>query len=217
MARTSDPVADGPAMNALIHKAVRRDLDAFDAALGAYPDGDHERAEALGVRFRWLDRLLDHHHEGEEDHLWPVLRTGAARTELVAELSEEHERMVSALGAASDAIGRLSASASAADARAARESLAVLRRSVDDHFEHEERVVADLCSNADARALRNAVRKLGRGVSFREGLWFLQWVSDDTTPDEANFLGRLIPRPVRWLSGRFAADDYTRTSAVLHG
>ena len=96
----ADSVQDGTRMNSLIHRAVRRDLDDFARALDSFPAGDRERATALAARFQWFDTLLTHHHEGEEEILWPVLRTSPPNTEEVGELTDEHERIVAALSAA---------------------------------------------------------------------------------------------------------------------
>jgi len=66
----ADSLQDGTRMNSLIHRAVRRDLGDFASALDGFPAGDRERAAALAARFQWFDRLLTHHHEGEE-HIVP--------------------------------------------------------------------------------------------------------------------------------------------------
>lgn len=213
----SDPVHDGPAMNQLIHQAVLRDLDAFAAALDAFSAGDQARATSLAARFGWLDRLLTSHHEGEERHLWPVLKGQPADTAEVAELTDEHEHIVSALGTARENVRRFGASATAQDAAAAKDSVITLRSTAAEHFEHEQREMTDLCAHADQKALAVALKKMGRGVPLREGLWFIQWVSDGASPPDTAFLRRLIPPPVHWLSRRVAGRDYARVSAPLRG
>lgn len=130
----TDAVHDGPAMNALFHKAVRRDLDGFAAALKEFPAGNKDRAGVIAARFHWFDILLTHHHEGEEQILWPVLRGTPADTPEVGELTDEHEQIVNTLAAARTAMSSLGATASAADAQAALPAIGDLRAAALEHF-----------------------------------------------------------------------------------
>ncbi len=211
----ADPVQDGPAMNALIHKAVRRDLDGFSAALTNFPAGDHDRAAAIAARFTWFNTLLTHHHEGEEEILWPVLRGNPDDTAEVGELTGEHERIVTSLAAAREAMKQFGGSATAENAQAAQLAIADLNAAATEHFAHEESEIIELCSHADPDALGAALKKMGRSVPMRESLWFLQWVSDGTTPEETAFLHTLIPAPVHWVSKAVVGRDYAKRTVPL--
>lgn len=211
----ADAVHDGPAMNALIHKAVRRDLDGFTAALTDFPDGAHERATAIAARFGWFDTLLTHHHEGEEEILWPVLRGEPEDTREVGELTDEHELIVATLATAREAMKRFGVSASAEDASAAKLAIGELKRAATEHFAHEEGEIVELCAHADPAALGAALKKMGRSVPMREGLWFLQWVADGTTSQEAALLRTLIPTPVHWISKAVVGRDYAKQTVPL--
>ena len=212
-----DSVHDGPHMNALIHRAVRRDLSGFAGALDHFPAGDRDRAAALAARFGWLDVLLTHHHESEEQILWPVLRTSPPDTAEVAELSGEHERIVAALAAARTAFQRFGASGTAEDAATARDAIHELRAAADEHFGHEEAEIDQLCRHADPAALQAAYKKLGRYSGLKEGLWFMQWVSDGLPADEKAFLHTLIPGPVHWMSRTIYGRGYASATAPLRG
>lgn len=211
-------VEDAVAMNRLIHKAVRRDLGRFDAALGAFTAGDRERATALADLFARFDEMVTVHHVGEDTHLWPLFSGTPDDRVAVAELSAEHEQMVRSLTAAQAAVTRLGSSASGPDAVAARSTVGELSRDVDTHFAHEERDMEGLISRAEPDALRSAFRRLDREGGFVQGLWFMQWVADGTTSEERAFLERVVPAPFRWLSNRFAQRKYANaTAAVLVG
>ena len=211
----ANAVHDGPAMNALIHKAVRRDLDGFSTALTDFPSGQMDRASAIAARFRWFDTLLTHHHEGEEEILWPVLRGNPDDTTEVGELSDEHERIVTTLATARKAMERFGVSASAEDAQAALSAIGDLKAAASEHFAHEESEIVELCSHADQEALAAALKKMGRSAPMRESLWFLQWVADGTTPDETAFLRTLIPTPVHWISKAVVGRDYTKQTVPI--
>jgi len=62
-------------MNQIIHAAVRRDVARTERALRGMRDGDAERARQIQTAWRNLVRELTHHHEAEDEHLWPFLRS----------------------------------------------------------------------------------------------------------------------------------------------
>ena len=202
-------------MNSLIHRAVRRDLDDFARALDSFPADDRERAAALAARFQWFDRLLTHHHEGEEEILWPVLRTSPPTTEEVGELTDEHERIVAALAAARASFVRFGGSATAVDATSAASAVRELTAAATEHFTHEESEIVELCSKADPVALKAAFKKLGRRAGPREGLWFMQWVSDGASADDRAFLRTVIPPPVHWISKTVTGRSYATSTAPI--
>ena len=206
---------DGTRMNSLIHRAVRRDLDGFATALDIFPAGDRKRATALAERFGWFDTLLTHHHEGEEEILWPVLRSSPPDTEEVVELTDEHERIVAALAAARAAFTTFGGSATAGDAATAAGAVRELHAAATEHFTHEEGEIDDLCSHADPVALDAAFKKLGRSAGLRESLWFVQWISDGLPADDKAFLHQLIPPPVHWISKTVSGRSYAASTALL--
>jgi len=211
----ADSLQDGTRMNSLIHRAVRRDLGDFASALDGFPAGDRERAAALAARFQWFDRLLTHHHEGEEQILWPVLRTSPPSTEEVGELTDEHERIVATLAAARSAFAAFGSSATAADAASAAAAVRELDDAASEHFTHEESEIVELCSQADPVALKAAFKKLGRSAGLREGLWFMQWVSDGASADDRAFLRTVIPPPVHWISKTVTGRSYATSTAPI--
>src|SRR6476660_4404782 len=62
-------------MNEIIHAAVRRDLARTETALRSFPDGDRARAEGIKRAWDFLNHTLHDHHVGEEEHVWPYLRS----------------------------------------------------------------------------------------------------------------------------------------------
>ena len=62
-------------MNQIIHAAVRRDVARTEQALRALRDGDGARARQIQVAWRNLVRELTHHHEAEDELLWPFLQS----------------------------------------------------------------------------------------------------------------------------------------------
>lgn len=206
---------DGSRMNSLIHRAVKRDLIGFATALDVFAAGDHQQAAAMAKRFRWLDTLLTHHHEGEEHILWPVLRSSPPDTEEVVELTDEHERIVAALSAARTAFATFGGSATGGDAATTAAAVRELHAAATEHFTHEEVEMDELCSHADPAALDAAFKKLGRSTGLRESLWFLQWITDGLQPADNAFLRKLIPPPVHWMSKAISGRSYAVSTAPI--
>lgn len=211
----ADPVTSGATMNALIHKSVRRDLRRYEAALDRFPAGDRDRAAGIADAFERFDLMLSHHHEGEDRHLWPVLRGTPEDASQVGELTTEHDRIVSALATARDRMRSLRQSASAEDAASAQAAVIEVHAAAEDHFGHEEREMSALLARAEPEALKKAIRQLGRGAGLGESLWFLQWVSDDATEADRAFLRSIIPPPAHWMSRGIAGRKYAAARAAI--
>ena len=91
-------------MNEIIHAAVRRDLARAEAALRAFPDGDRQRAADLKRAWDFLSEMLHEHHVGEDENVWPYLRTlGEIDPELADVMESEHVEMAAAMARASAA------------------------------------------------------------------------------------------------------------------
>ncbi|MBA3233289.1 MAG: hemerythrin domain-containing protein [Propionibacteriales bacterium] len=210
----ADPAHDGPAMNRIIHQAIRRDLGRFDAALARFSPGERAKAEGLAQMFERFHTQLTYHHEGEERRLWPLLRGKPEDTAEVERFTGEHEDIASALTSARQAFDRLPATDGGDEAAVARRATNALLETASSHFEHEEREMDELCAHADPEALGKAQRQFGRDAGFTESMWFLQWVADDATPEQVSFLRRLIPPPAHAMSRLLAGGRYAKAKRV---
>ena len=117
---------------------------------------------------------------------------------------------MAALAATREAFARLGSSASAADAAAASAGLAQLREAAETHFAHEEAEMRELCEAADPVALGAAFKKMGRDASPAEGMWFMQWVGEGLSGQDAAGLNGTIPAPVRMISKLVAGRKYAK-------
>ncbi len=78
----------------LAHRAMVTDLPRIAEAanrLAANPDAT--RAAALSGYVDRVHTLINHHHEGENEYLWPRLRTHGADEAAIALLAAEHEEL----------------------------------------------------------------------------------------------------------------------------
>ncbi len=57
-----------------------------------------------------------------------------------------------------------------------------------------------LMEGADPDRLAAALKQMGRDAPPAQGLWFMQWVADGLTSQDAGKLAEIIPLPVRLIS-----------------
>ena len=202
-------------MNKAIHGAFRRDLERFLTALGAFRDGDTDRAAGLGRAWDNFDDQLTHHHTGEHEIAWPALQSIGVSTELLTQLDAEHDAMAVALGEARAAMTRLRSSAAAADAEAAREAFERLRQVTITHLEHEEAEIEPVyLAHQDGPEMK-AMGKAFAKVSPARGGRFFAWVTDGATKDEMDTITDGIPGPVLTILSGLFGRSYRRDVAPV--
>jgi hypothetical protein len=170
-------------MNKVIHGAFRRDLDRFVDALGAFRDGDAERATALGRAWANFDFQLTHHHEGEHEVAWPHLERAGITRELLDQMDAEHEVMAAALGTARAAMADLQREPTRARADTAQAAMESLRTAAVTHLDHEERELETFylenAEHPEVKAMEGQFRKQSPAVGGR----FFAWITDGITPE----------------------------------
>jgi hypothetical protein len=202
-------------MNKAIHGAVRRDLDRFLSALGSFQDGDRSRAAQLGTAWDNLDAQLTIHHEGEHDIAWPALESIGVSKELLATFDEEHEALAAALSETRAAMATFRASATSADAAAARASFERLSSVAGSHLDHEEAETEPVfLAHHDSPEMKAMGRQFGR-VSPAVGGRFFAWVLDGASPEEREAVTSMVPKPVLAIIGGIFGRSYRRDVASV--
>jgi hemerythrin-like domain-containing protein len=200
-------------MNALIHRAVRRDLGRLAAALDPWTDGDRGRAQDLERAFANLRRELTHHHEGEDTHVWPYLAGTGVGSDLLTEMETEHAAMATALAGTGSALLALAESGSSADAAAARASVAHTRSVVNAHLDHEEAELESQLREHEGTAEWKAVTGKLRHRSPRDAGSFFAWLTDGISRDDRAALKATVPTPVTVVLSRVFGRRYSREIA----
>ena len=183
-------------MNQIIHAAVRRDVARTEVALRAMRDGDAERARQIQTAWRNLVRELTHHHEAEDEHLWPFVQSRGVELSLLQTMEAEHVAMKTALGSVSGSIEALVAAPTAANATAAADEVSRAETVINGHLEHEERdVEAPLGDLEDDPEFKELAKKL-RPASIVDAANALAWMQDGAGERERTALRSTIPGPV---------------------
>jgi hemerythrin-like domain-containing protein len=200
-------------MNRVIHAAVRRDLARLESALGAARDGDVARARQLERAYANLQRELTHHHEGEDELVFPYLARIGSAPDLLKAMDDEHHAMADALAETRAAMAAYASSASAEDAKSARDSVARTQAVVERHLTHEENDLEPLLEPHLGTAEWKTVEKQLRPRSPALAGRFLAWIQDGMTDEGRSYLRSTIPPPVTALLGRVAGRTYHRDIA----
>jgi hypothetical protein len=208
--------ADMEFMNQLFHAALRRDLARTLETLAAAGNRGtpHRRAlvEHLGVV---LD-LLHHHHTGEDEGLWPLVRRRAPDLAAQLDMMEaEHTAVAAAIRSTRAAATRYAGDPTGA-ADELRNAVVALRDTLLPHLDHEEtevmpRVMRALSRRDWSALARREVRNRG---SFALAGTGLLWTADGLAPARRARFNRQVPALLRWLIDKRYGPAYRRRIAL---
>lgn len=202
-------------MNRVIHAAVRRDLSRTERALRAFADGDRGRAGDLDRAWHHLVRQLTHHHEQEDELIWPALRGLGIDTALLETMESEHQEMAAALSQATSAMGDFRQRADVASATRAAEAVQRAGIVTERHLTHEENELEPQVLPHLESAEWKAVEKKLRSGSPVQGGQFLAWLLDGSPHAEQEFVRTTIPPPVVLVFSRVFGLGYHRRIAPV--
>jgi hypothetical protein len=202
-------------MNQVIHAAVRRDVARTEQALRALPDGDGARARQVQTAWRNLVRELTHHHEAEDEHMWPFLESRGFDVALLEAMETEHVAMKEALASVSDALDALVADPTSARSAATADEVARARTVINGHLDHEEAdvegLMADIKEDADFKELTKKLRP----ASTVDAANALAWMQDGAGERELAGLRAAVPAPVVAVLTLLLARRYRREVAPV--
>ncbi len=203
-------ISDNSIMMVVIHDALRRDAAHLARAVEHRDLEDPQRRAALLSGWQVFARQLQHHHEGEDRDLWPLVRTylPAHDTEnaLLTEMEQEHERIDPLIAAVDSALQNF-------DTAWLAEATVTFRQELLAHLEHEEREAVPLLEAVltpqDWKAFSRAQRKDTGVKGARE---FFPYILDEADPERAAQLTKLLPPPLRVLVHRAWQPRYAKTA-----
>ena len=202
-------------MNVVIHSAVRRDLDRLATALENARDGDVERAGDLQRAYAHLHGQLKHHHEQEDQFVFPALSRLGIDPTLLEEMDSEHGAMSDALDETAATMQRYAVTGSAADASSARAELERTRAVVERHLAHEENELEPLMQpHLESEEWKQAQKALRKASPTTTGRFFA-WLTDGMDPESRSYLKSTIPAPVVFVLSKVLGRQYHRAVAPV--
>jgi Hemerythrin HHE cation binding domain len=202
----------------IVHSALRRDLRRTAMVLGAGAPISDERRQALAGHALWMMHFLHVHHSGEDDLLWPVIRSrNPDAAALLDQMDADHRRIAPAITRLEEAARAYAADASAhgrfteAVASMAEVTLPHLRR---EELEMMPVVAATLRHDEYADIGRRAFVKPKSFVELgREG----HWVIDGLDREGYEVITGVVPWPVRFVLIHGFKRGYARKRRALWG
>jgi hemerythrin-like domain-containing protein len=211
----------------MVHTGLRREFGLMPEVVRGVSDGDWERAQIVADYIELIGTTLEHHHIGEDQHIWPRLlqRCPAEILPLVHGMEKQHARIATLDGALTKGIAAWRADAKAANREAVLGTLGVLLPVLREHLGAEEEYVLPLVERHitgdewDAMVAESAsafppdMRPLLFGIMMYEGDPTAVGEALDKMPDDVR---RLITEAAPRLYGDYAERVYgTRTPELL--
>lgn len=195
----------------LMHHAFRRDLAGFEAAVRQTPLHDVAVWRALARRWDRFVEVLHHHHEAEDQHIWPPMLaqvSGEDRAVLEA-MEAEHERIDPALASCTAVFAEMADHPCVDHRNALDVHVTSLRTLLAEHLRHEETEALPLLQRTFSVEQNAAMEKaISTAYPLRLVPFLVPWVMDGVPEDVGvPFLresGRVYAVLLRVLRPRYA-------------
>jgi hemerythrin-like domain-containing protein len=202
----------------IVHSALRRDLRRMAMVLESDAPITDDRRRALADHALWMMHFLHVHHSGEDDHLWPAIRSrNPDAAALLDQMDADHRRIAPAITALEEASRAYAADAFAHDRFA--DAVRSMAEITLPHLRREELemmpVVAATLTHAEYSDI--AQRAFVKPKSFtdlgREG----HWVIDGLDREGYEVITGVVPWPVRFVLIHGFKRGYTKKRQALWG
>jgi hemerythrin-like domain-containing protein len=122
-----------------VHNCFRKQFGALPDLVRGVPDGDVGRARVIVGFLGDLTNSLHHHHEGEDELMWPLLLERAPMdSALVLRMEEQHERIGELYQRAADNAAVFADTAAPGSRAELAETLTELMAALSEHLRDEE-------------------------------------------------------------------------------
>jgi iron-sulfur cluster repair protein YtfE (RIC family) len=186
---------------AIVHRAFRDAFSESARLVRADPTPSPARLDFVGKHVAFVISLLQHHHEGEDELLFPLLAERVPdQAEMVHEVEAQHHDVVTAMASALEACAAWQAAPSPVSAETLAERLDTLNETLQPHLDDEEGRIVPLAaqhlSQSEWDALGdNATQSIPRKMlPIAFGL-----ITESLNPDDTAHMRSHLPPPVRML------------------
>jgi hemerythrin-like domain-containing protein len=203
-----------------VHNSFRQQFGALPELVAAVPEGDTARAGVVVEFLTELTTSLHHHHEAEDELMWPVLLEKAPMdSELILRMEEQHERIGELYQRAARNAAAFAATADAPGREELADTLTELVAVLGEHLHDEEVHILPLAERVMTVQEWNALGERGRaGIPKDRQLVFLGFLLRANTPERGREFLAQLPTPARvaWklLGRRTFTKEYRRIYGV---
>lgn len=204
----------------VVHTAILREFRLAPAAVLRPPVGDDKQASFVAAHLRFLCDILHHHHQAEDELLWPKLRARVTSSsiEVINEVEAQHHVIDAVLNRVEKRQSAWAEDPTTGNRDHLTEELERLYSVLADHLELEERALLPLAASvlttdewqavgaAGAASIPKSAMPLVLGMFFYEG-----------DPAVITDMLKEAPFPVRKLIPMIAPRVYARRAKRIHG
>lgn len=204
----------------VVHTALRREFRLAGPLVRRVPVGDVPRAKVVARHLDVLLRGLHHHHEIEDEHIWPLLRRRAAEetAPALALMHAQHDEIDRLVQGTALLLTMWSARADEELRNGLAEELGALNALLVDHLEVEERLAFPFAEQyVTGREWRKIGRRSEAGNPGRERALAFGMLQYEGDPEVLASMLASAPLPARLLVPRFARRAYRRHAIAVHG
>jgi hypothetical protein len=202
----------------VVHKMFRREFGEASKLVHAVAPGDRKRVALVVGHLKMLSLGLHHHHEGEDELLWPVLLERVAlQANMVRRMESQHARLSELLDRSDNLLDQWQTRADAVSRDELADVLLRVSAALDEHLADEENEVLPLVTAHLSIAEWQALMDRGQeGIpKGSKGFVLLGMILRDCDPGERAAFLALVPTPVRVLWRVVGTRIYERERARL--
>jgi iron-sulfur cluster repair protein YtfE (RIC family) len=198
MAQTTSTKPDVQEM-VIVHRMFRREYRLASVLVRGVAAGDRTRAAVVAAHLSELTAMLHHHHQGEDDLVWPRLH---ARTpissELVHRMESQHGQVGGLLGQLDELLPAWAAEPGLGQRESLAETLDALASALEAHLDEEEREILPLVEQHLTAAEWNELgERAVAAIPKARMLVLLGYILEGTSPSERQTMLGVLPPPVR--------------------
>ncbi|MBT0768599.1 hemerythrin domain-containing protein [Kineosporia sp. J2-2] len=187
----------------MAHRFYRREFAVLPAIIRAAPAGDRARARLVGDHLGMVTSALHHHHEAEDDLLWPLMleRVGPDAA-TVHRMESQHAHLAGLLARLEELNTRWRAEAGAGVRDELADVLAQASAVLDEHLSDEENDLLPLVpGNITVRewdaVMERARQDSGKALGMRRSLVMFGGMLEEAPEAERRRMLAEVPAPVR--------------------
>lgn len=204
----------------VVHTAMLREFRLAPSSVTRTRPGDRKRAAAVAGHLRFVCDLLHHHHQGEDDLLWPKLRdrAGPNAIEAIDEAEAQHHEIDASLRRVEQLRSTWASDPDTRNRARLADELTRLHAVLRDHLDLEERALLPIAAMVLSRQEWHEIGEAGVAVMPKSALLLaFGMFAYEGDPAVLTDMLENAPRVPRTLLPLLAPRIYARRSKRVHG
>jgi hemerythrin-like domain-containing protein len=216
---SNEPLADLRDMY-MVHAMLRREFGLAPALIRGVADGDTERAAIVADHLQLIESVLDHHHRGEDAHVWPLLRqrAGTEVAPVVQLMEEQHGDIEKLLAELRARLAQWRGTAGSAQGEALADTAARLTTLLVEHLAvEEERAIPVMEQHITAAEWGRAVADGSADVSPELMPLLFGMMAYEGNPDTVREVIASMPPELSSAIGDLSSQAFAEHARQVHG